>query len=99
MTIKFELDERQENRFKSWWDWHYKEFHDRNSPHPARRGYDSFGTSYELLIVPYGMGTNISAKCLWCGVGVSLSLDDDDEFVYNEDGTPNGWAGESFRVK
>lgn len=84
MTTKFELNKEQDARFKSWREKH-REVH-------ANGVRDCSGAWLRFTFMPTGVGDNVEVECIWCpGVKLNLSLDDFGEFIYNEDGSKNGW--------
>jgi len=82
-TIKFELNEKQTERFVKW--------RDKQADKACRRS-DSFGFRFQFIFGPTSMGDNVEVLDVFTGDRLNLTLDyEDDEFLYNEDGSKNGW--------
>lgn len=81
--IKFELDEEQTARFIKW--------RDQQADKTCRRT-DSFGFRFQFLFGPTGCGCNVEVIDAFTNERINLSKDDMDEFLYNEDGSKNGWT-------
>lgn len=85
VCTKFELDAEQEKRLQSWRKNHFETAH----PKGVR---DMTGAALRFTFIPSGIGDNVTVECIWCpNVKVTLTIGDDGEFLYNEDGTKNGW--------
>ena len=82
-NIKFELDDDQMKRFNKWAKEQIKK---------TGRSSDSFGFRFEFLFGPTGMGNNVKVIDAFTKDEIILTIDDDGEFLYNEDGSKNGWG-------
>lgn len=84
MTREFKLDGEQQNRLDRWANKH-RLVH-------ASGVRDCSGAWLRYIFLPTGMGDNVTVECIWCeNVKLVLTKDDDGDFLYNEDGTRNGW--------
>lgn len=82
-TIKFELNEEQTARFIKW--------RDQQADKTCRRT-DSGGFRFQFLFGPSYDGNNVEVIDAFTNDRINLTQDSDDgEFLYNEDGTKNGW--------
>ena len=88
MALSFTLSPRQEERVKSWSTKHAKEVHSGGDGIVK----DMTGVFLQFTFMPTGMGENCKVECVHCKQGVNLTEDfDSGDFLYNEDGTKNGW--------
>jgi hypothetical protein len=83
MKYEFKLDKEQTERFEKWAEKQAKK---------TARSSDSFGFRFQFIFGPTGMGCNVRVVDAFTKEYVDLTQDDDGEFLFNEDGTKNGWT-------
>jgi len=81
MKYEFKLDKEQAQRFEKW------------ATEQAKKGRsrDFSGFRFQFVFGPTGCGDNIHVIDTHTHDEIVLSKDDDGEFIYNEDGSKNGW--------
>lgn len=82
MKYEFKLDKEQTKRFEKWAEKQVKK---------TCRAADSFGFRFQFLFGPTGCGDNVKVIDAFTKDEIDLTIDDNGDFVFNEDGSKNGW--------
>lgn len=80
--MKFELGDIQLTRLNAWAESHLKE-------HKFLIEREVTGVSLKYTFIPSGLGDDVEVECLWCVKRINLTIGDQGEFLFNEDGTEN----------